>query len=339
MEASENTTPETPETAPINSRYRLPVPQQLTVLAAVLLIIFAGGITATVRGFFINPPATATDDNTTTNNQPDATSAVTTAFANINVVGEAAYVYDIATDRVLFAKNENEVLPLASLTKLMTVLVAHELLSDESPVTIGDRALSQYGDDGLLSSETFTRQSLSDLALLASSNDGAFALAVAAGAELDQTQAAPAFVAAMNIRADELGLTNTHYSNPTGLDISATQSGANGTAKDMGTLMAYLATTEPDLLALTKESTARVYSEDGTYHDAENTNYYIDEIPGLIGSKTGYTDLAGGNLAIAFAPSLSRPVVVVVLGSTRHERFTDVVALAKATEQYLSSTP
>jgi D-alanyl-D-alanine carboxypeptidase len=75
----------------------------------------------------------------------------------------------------------------------------------------------------------------------------------------------------------------------------------------MAFLMEYIVKNEPDILTFTREDAARVYSQTGGFHDAENTNDYIDEIPGLIGSKTGYTDLAGGNLVVAFDAGLNRP--------------------------------
>lgn len=105
----------------------------------------------------------------------------------------------------------------------------------------------------------------------------------------------------------------------------------------MAFLMEYIVLNEPDILTFTREDRTRVYSDTGQYHDAENTNYYVDKIPGLIGSKTGYTDLAGGNLVIAFNAGLNRPVVAVVLGSTLQERFTDIAKLVAETEKYVAN--
>jgi D-alanyl-D-alanine carboxypeptidase (penicillin-binding protein 5/6) len=317
--------------------YRLPVPQQLAVLLLLLGVLFAGTATAVVTHLFNNEPSEQNVAATPSSFAQDETDPNETSvpFADVKITGKAAYVFDVEENQVLFAKNEDEALPLASVTKLMTTLIAHELLTENAEVSIGDSALRQYGDSGLQEGEAFQRQSLSDLVLLSSSNDGAYALAAAAGNALEPGGGAAEFVAAMNIRAEELGLTKTTFKNPTGLDISATEGGAYGSAKDIATLMQYIITTAPDLLTYSTEEVARVYSEDGTYHDAENTNYYIDELPGLIGSKTGYTDLAGGNLVVAFNAGLNRPIIVVVLGSTRYERFTDVIELAKEAEQYV----
>ena len=77
----------------------------------------------------------------------------------------------------------------------------------------------------------------------------------------------------------------------------------------------------------------QVYNTNGDYHTTENTNEIVSKIPNLIGSKTGYTDLAGGNLTIAFDLGHNRPIIVTVLGSTRAERFTDVLTLVAAIQE------
>ncbi len=323
--------------APARNPFRMPVPQQLLVLAAILLLIFAGAAT-TVISRLVAPSGDSSELTAAESTTDTAAVAGSQAeidpvtFAEIELTAEAAFVYDIKTKQVLYEKNADTPLPIASITKLMTALVAHELISENDSVSINDASLRQYGNSGLLANESFSRQSLTDLVLMSSSNDGAYALAAAAGSLLSSENSVSAFVTAMNIRAEELGLTDTQFRNTTGLDISVSESGADSSAKDVATLMTYIVTNVPDLLAMTAEDQTDVVSEDGFTHDSQNTNYYLDEIPGLIGSKTGYTTLAGGNLTIAFNAGLDRPVVVVALGSGRRDRFTDVVNLAAAAQ-------
>ncbi len=321
--------------------FRMPVKQQLLVLGVILLLIFAGATTTAVR--HITKPTDA-DANiaapvTSTNaNEVGATAdAKPITFDDVNLTAEAAYVYDVTTDTVLFEQNAEEALPIASITKLMTALVAHELIAEHDTVSINDAALRQYGNSGLMENESFTRESLTDLVLMSSSNDGAYALAAAAGSLLSNENSVSAFVHAMNIRAEELGLRDTTFRNTTGLDISTTESGAESSARDVAALMTYIVKNVPDLLSQTAEDRTAVVSEDGFTHDSQNTNYYLDEIPGVIGSKTGYTTLAGGNLTVAFNAGLNRPVVVVALGSGRRERFLDVVNLAAAAQTAIAS--
>lgn len=319
----------------LHIRPTIPVKASLLMVGIIFLGVFGAALSPNYWLAKLQPPE-----------QPEATFTTTTqpttpehvAFTGLTLEGEGVLVWDVTTQQTLFSKNETEPLPLASLTKLMTALTAHELLATDTSVSINQQAIQQDGSSNLSEGERFSRQTLSDLMLLASSNDGAFALALAAGATLETDDAANAFVQAMNIRAQELGLSETYFKNPSGLDISATESGAVGTARDMTRLMEYIIEKEPDLLAHTQDLTASFFDETGSRHEVHNTNYYANTIPGLIGSKTGYTDLAGGNLVVAFDAGLNRPVIITVLGSTREGRFRDVQTLVEETIHYTQSS-
>lgn len=317
----------------------VPVVQQLTLLSVVLLLIFGTSVTTYFLGFFERE---VPESDIAANAQVPVATEVHTlvskdVFEDLAIIARAAYVWDVANQRPLYTKNETDILPLASITKLMTALLAQEILDENREVEITGHAIGQDGDSGFVEGESFNRLSLSDLTLLSSSNDGAFALAREAGSLLDEEDPASSFVAAMNIRADELGLSNMSFKNPTGLDISLTESGSHGSARDVTFLMEYILLNQPDILALTKQDNVLVESEAGYSHEADNTNYYIDEIPNLIGSKTGFTDLAGGNLVIAFDAGLNRPIIVTVLGSTLQGRFTDTVKLVRAAQEYVTT--
>jgi D-alanyl-D-alanine carboxypeptidase (penicillin-binding protein 5/6) len=222
----------------------------------------------------------------------------------------------------------------------MTALVAYELLEDESKINITIESIKTDGDSGLSDGQVFSLKELTDLVLIASSNDGAMALSAAAGNAVNgSVDPNKLFVHAMNLRAEELGLTNTHFENPTGLDISPTEPGAVSSARDVALLLEYIITTYPSVTSLTTADATRIYNEAGEYYDIENTNEIVDDIDGLIASKTGFTELAGGNLAIAFDAGLNRPIVVVVLGSTYEERFSDVKALSDRARTYIATLP
>lgn len=318
---------------------KVPVAPQLVLLALILLLLFGTTITPKILAMLDNADTTPA---TATLGESEAMAMVLNdndegePFEDIKITAKAAYVWDINNQKALYKKDEAAVLPLASITKLMTALVAQEVLDESAPINIEELSIRQDGDSGFTQGEVFNRLSLSDLVLMSSSNDGAFALAAAAGNILTPNTGANTFVHAMNIRAKEIGLNESTFKNPTGLDISPTEGGAYGSARDMAFLMEYIVLNEPDLLTFTREDQARVYSESGQYHDAENTNYYISKIPGLIGSKTGYTTLAGGNLVIAFNAGLNRPIAAVVLGSTQQERFTDIVKLVEEAQKYVA---
>lgn len=260
-------------------------------------------------------------------------------FKDIEISAKSAYVYDVRTKTVLYAKNQSERLPLASLTKVMSALVAVDIADEDTIVTVSPDALRSEGDSGLLGGERWRLRDLLDFSLTSSSNDGIRAVALAIGSEIsgatDTKTAEDAFIREMNIKADELQMKNTYYFNETGLDLpteagEAGKGGAYGSAEDQAKLFEYVLSTHPSLLEATQEERFTVQSLDAT-HVAKNTDVLANVIPGLKASKTGFTDLAGGNLVIAFDPELDRLVIISVLGSSEKGRFTDMANLVSRT--------
>lgn len=314
------------------ARSGIPVVRQLSILSLVLLAIFSASFVpktlAKLQAGDEEKPSIVLTEVDAAAHTPD-----TTVFEDVDIRASAAFVWDVNAQRVLYEKDPDARLPIASLTKLMTALVAHKIIDGNAGIEIDARAVSQDGDSGLKTGETFTLRTLADLTLVSSSNDGAFAIASAAGALLDEEEPTRTFVEAMNVEAEELGMTQTYFRNPTGLDVSTSEPGAESSARDIAFLMEYILTESPELLEATTQSASVFYNEAGAYHMAENTNYALSDIPGIIGSKTGYTTLAGGALVVAFDASLNRPIIIVVLGSTWSERFSDVVKLADAASE------
>ncbi len=318
------------ESTPMPERDRMPVVRQLSILGLLLLAIVSASVAPTIIARFTPGDEEAAAAGASID--AETTPVGPAAFENVSIKADSAYVIDVNTGNVLYEKNSDTQLPIASITKLMTALVAYEIVAKETSIAVPSMAIEQDGDSGLHAGESFSFTTLADLTLLSSSNDGAFAMASVAGAFLDESAPAQSFVEAMNIRADELGLTKTYFRNPTGLDITESEAGAYGSARDIAVLVDYILRNKPEILEATTEIASVFYNVDGEYHEADNTNYTVSQIPGIIGSKTGYTTLSGGNLAIAFDASVNRPVIVVVLGSTYTGRFDDVLALTNAAQ-------
>ena len=268
-------------------------------------------------------------------------------FKDISLTAKSAFVYDVRNDKVLFEKNKDVQLPLASLTKVMTALVATDIAPNSQVITITTEAIRADGDSGLRVGERWSLKKLLDFSLTSSSNDGAKAVALALGA-LETTNPTPDvseidFISSMNKKADELHMIHTYFLNETGLDLStpdgqpSTKAGAFGSAEDMTKLFTYILQHHSELLEATTRSSVQVTSLDNILHTAKNTDTIVGIIPGIKGSKTGYTDLAGGNLVIAFDPELGRPFIISVLGSTAENRFVDVSKLVKATLESIHS--
>lgn len=255
-------------------------------------------------------------------------------FKDLDLEAKAFVVYDPETKKVIAGKDEDTARPLASLTKVMTILTASELASlDETKVVIDDKALAEEGESGLRPNSIWNLKRLADLTLVASSNDGAKAIA-----NTVSLVSATNFVQEMNKEADFLGLTSANFFNETGLDLSSGGAGAYGSPRDVAKLFSYLLKNKAGLLAATNQSQVTEISLENDRYHASNTNVILSEIPGLVASKTGYTESAGGNLAIIANLGLRRPVVFVVMGSSQEGRFNDMKKLIAKTQDYLAQT-
>lgn len=269
--------------------------------------------------------------------QPEAREA--RPFENVRLAGRAAMVYDVVSGKELFSKNPDMPLPLASLTKVLTAIIADKKLDNDLKIKIEREYLEPEGDSLFLVGDTWRAADLRDFTLLTSSNDGAFALAAVSGAGGnggDKEAAESEFVKEMNSLAQEIGMQGSKFFNEHGLDREAEKGGAYGTARDMVTLFEYTLRNYPEVLEVTRYKNVNFMSAARVY-PAGNTNILVDQIPNLIASKTGYTDLAGGNLIVALDAGLNRPIIVSVLGSTSEGRFSDVLQLVEAALKELSA--
>lgn len=293
-----------------------------TGLALALIVLLIPTMTKTDNAALLlatNPPKTS-------DTKPDP-------FNDVVISAKAAIVLDPQTGEIIYSKNINQAMPLASITKIMTALVAEELipLPEATTVTITKEDLRPEGDSGLIVGQTWKLKDLINFSLISSSNDGIHAVARTAG-EIAKTD----FIAAMNRRAKELHLTQTSFRNESGLDINSnSEVSAFGSAEDVAQLFAYVTNNKPELIEATKNKNMLVADANNKTRVANNTNEVTDQIPSLLASKTGYTDLSGGNLAVVFDRGLDQKAIVVVLGSTQEARFTDVVTLAKAASDRL----
>ncbi len=262
-------------------------------------------------------------------------------YNNLKLEARSAIVWDIRNHKALYESNADAVRPLASLTKIMTAITALDLVSKNTIVRISPDFIASDGDSGLFAEESWKLKDLLDLSLVMSSNDGASAIAAAAGNSILGTEQSSsseeAFVNKMNEKASSIGLAEMHFINPTGLD-EGSETGGMGSARDFAKLFEYALENYPDAIEATRYQSINVTSLDHIKHTAVNTNLDINKIPDVIASKTGYTDFSGGNLAVIFDAGLNRPVAIVALGSTYEGRFGDVYKLVKATRNYLAQS-
>lgn len=238
------------------------------------------------------------------------------AHAAAPPVEARAYVVHSAVDgHVLAAREADAAMAMASITKLMTALVAVERVSLDDVVTV-PAAAAGVGESSLhlRAGQRVTVRDLLIGTLVPSANDAATALAVVAAGSV------PRFVALMNRKAGELGLSGTRYRNPHGLD----QQGHVSTARDAARLLR-AALRVPAVRRYAGASRATL----STGRVVESTDNLIGSFPGFVAGKTGHTSLAGWS-QVAFARVGSVGVTVAVLGSpTEAQRDRDLAALLR----------
>lgn len=255
-------------------------------------------------------------------------------YKNLDLKASSVLIYDSSSKKNIFAKNTETVYPLASLTKVMTAIVAMEEISKDENIVIPKEALSQIGDNGLLADEKWGRDDLLKFVLITSSNDGTRALAMHVGFKngfTEEGKAVEFFVSRMNEKAKVLGLTNTIFYNESGLDINPEKNGGYSTASEMVALFDYAISKYPEIFESTIFSSQSFVSLSNKSHEAQNTNQNTGKVAGISASKTGFTSIAGGNLIISFKSNNGGNVIVLALGSTFTERFSDIEKLSSTT--------
>jgi serine-type D-Ala-D-Ala carboxypeptidase (penicillin-binding protein 5/6) len=253
------------------------------------------------------------------------------AYAQVPVQAVSAIVYDLTTGETLYAKNSDAQLPLASLTKLLAVYAALTQFPTNAPITISEAVTRVDAPHAFREGQVFSLDDISRLTLTASLNDGAAAIVEAAAARENNTPSE-----ALARAASELNLTSTYAVNGNGLDVNQTISGGYGSARDVAHLAGALVEKAPQIALATTKSSAYAVSKGGTAYTVKNTDPVVGNITHLLLSKTGFTDLAGGNLALVFDVGINHPVAVVVLGSSVDARFTDATALVAATHAHFA---
>jgi D-alanyl-D-alanine carboxypeptidase len=184
----------------------------------------------------------------------------TQPFYDISLIAKAVIVKDVTTGNILYAKNENTPLPLASIAKVMTAYLSSKILDEEKSTKITQYALLADGEYAFEIGDSWPIKILRDVTLLKSANDGARALSIAAGETLttstEDSSKTRAFVDKMNELSKELGLKNTVFKNPSGLDIGP-EASAIGSAYDISELFQYVLTKDSSILEVTAQQELR----------------------------------------------------------------------------------
>ena len=243
----------------------------MKIFAVLAAVVFAGSVSMT---------AFAED----WSGSREADTAVQTAAAPVSVSALSAVVIDADSGRVLWGKQENVRRPMASTTKIMTTLLTLESGDLDSEFTVDSRAVAVEGSSmGLREGDIVSKRDLCIGMLLPSGNDAAGCAAVRVGGSVED------FIAMMNARAADMGLSSTHFVTPSGLHDNDHYS----TAYDMARL-AGEAMKNPDFAEICKEPSITLDFGNPPYRRTlTNTNKLLRMYDGCVGVKTGFTDEAG----------------------------------------------
>ncbi|WP_338823271.1 D-alanyl-D-alanine carboxypeptidase DacF [Moorella humiferrea] len=252
--------------------------------------------------------------------RPVEATAGSEAAAALNLDAKGAVLMDPQTGEILWEKNAHARYFPASMTKLMTMVVAMDMVANgqaqlDEPVQTSERAESFGGSEVFLAAgETFPLEQMLIAIAVASANDAAVAVAEhLAGSE-------EAFVAMMNAKAQELGLKDTHFANCHGLHDEQNYT----SAYDMAVIARY-ALKYPKIREWT--SIKRYTFRKEPLSILDNTNKMLYWYPGTDGFKTGFTDAAGLNLVSTVEREGLRLIAVVMGVETPNGHFTDSMKL------------
>lgn len=227
-----------------------------------------------------------------------------------------ALIYDRASGRIIYEKNGNKQTPMASTTKILTAIVTLENADLKETVTIESKAAGIGGSRlGLKKNDKITVNDLLYGLMLRSGNDAAVALALHVGGSIE------GFADMMNKKAEELGLTNSHFVVPHGLDNEGHYTTAYELAK-----MADYALNIPKFKEIVSSKSATIYIN-GYPKAINNTNNLLGSVSGVYGVKTGFTNGAGRCLVSSCKRGELDIITVVIGANTNNQRTADTKEL------------
>lgn len=250
----------------------------------------------------------------------------------LNIRGEAALIYDDTYDSILYSKNINKKLYPASTTKVLTAILVLENADLNDMVRIDKEVVENtYGSHISLDyNEEISVDDLLHALLIASANDAALALAKHVSGSIE------AFVDLMNQKAQEIGTTHTHFSNPNGLHNDNHYSTAydllliSKYAMDNNIFKKIVSIPKYKIKATNKKEDRIIYNTNKFLHSNEKTIVNNKSVPiyfeGVSGLKTGYTDEAGRCL-ITYAENDNRKIYTIVLKSNYDNIYSDTLKL------------
>lgn len=236
---------------------------------------------------------------------------------SMQLSAKAVLMYDLTSNTALFEKNSKEQLPMASLTKIMTAIIALENTLESNTYLVSKDALVGEDSMGLTFGETLTLDELLYGLFLNSGNDAAEVLAAHFPGGRDS------FIQAMNDKVKSLGISNTHFTNPSGLQGDGEQ---YTTTYDLLVITRYALENFPKLISIA--STVERIIPQTTTHKAYfllNETNLLTSYPGVKGLKTGYTPEAGLCLVTYYEDNGHKIIGILLNSENRRQEMKDLL--------------
>lgn len=258
------------------------------------------------------------DDEEVNVKQIEETIQTSSNAEDVQIDSRIALIYDRASDRILYEKNGNKQTPMASTTKIMTAIVVLENANLKDVVTIDAKAAGTGGSRlEIKKNDKITVNDLLYGLMLRSGNDAAVALANYVGGSIK------GFAEMMNNKAEEMGLKNSHFIVPHGLD----NEGHYTTAYELAKMTDYaLKIDKFKEIVSTKSTTITI---NGYPRTITNTNQLLGSVSGVYGVKTGFTNGAGRCLVSACKRDDLDIITVIIGADTSNQRTADTIKLIK----------
>ena len=237
-------------------------------------------------------------------------------------------VYDLDNNEILLEKNSSFTYPTASISKIVSALVAYQYFSKGDEIQITKKDLNVYANTDLKIGDKWDAEELLKFSLIESSNIGITAIQ----RHVEESTGYDFFDLVKQYQQDK-NLNQSYFTNSTGLDIHLGLSSAKSSPKDIVSILKLSIEELSDIIYDTGIYSKKFYTVDNRLFKATNTNILTKKFNNIFISKTGYTDLAGGNLAVVINIKSSK-IAIVVLSSTFKERFSDVEKLINIVTDY-----
>ncbi len=253
---------------------------------------------------------------------------------NLEALSALSFYYskDNGDEKILYKKNEKEVLPIASISKLMTAQVALDNYNLNDPIGVIERDIVSRTEfrDFRAWKETEIEKIIYQM-LIESNNSGAFALALISDKYIKaEKDSVDAFVEEMNNKASAIGLKKTNFVNPSGLDTKETYN--SSTAEEIIAWSKYIIDNTPEIFEISITPSYNLYSPDKSiYYNVTNTNTFLHNAKNewqerIVGGKTGFTHSANGCLLLILSsPERNGYIINIVLGAA--DRFQEMEKL------------